>query len=70
MAQISFNAKALGTVRHEPNRDVSHAVVRGSHEALVFSRSGIDAIKEGLRLANIQGFNAASPDLPAGDVDS
>lgn len=69
MTQVSFNAKALGIASNDSCRDERHALAGGPHEAIVVIRPGIEAIREGLRLADIKCFNASEGHQPTGHID-
>ena len=69
MPQVSFNAQALGIARYEKDSDVSHAVSRSALQPVMVCRPGVEAITEGLRLANIKGLEIPSGKPLAGDID-
>ena len=72
MTKIGFNPKALSTAAPHGG-DVRHAFSGCSFEPVVVPDTGVEAIKEGLRLANVEGFvrppKQGGGHLPAEDVD-
>lgn len=70
MTKISFNAQALGIARYDKCSNVGHAVARSTFQPVVVCRPGIEAIMEGLRLANIEGFEIARDQPLTGDVNT
>ncbi len=70
MSQISFNAKALGIAIHTQRGDVRHALAGRTPKSFMVVRPGIEAIIEGLRLANIKGFEVPGNKLSTRDVDT
>jgi len=56
MAKIRFDPEANGRVFFDQNRDMSCAAAIRPFEPVVVMKPGIEAIYEGLRLANIKGF--------------
>jgi len=70
MAKISFNAQALGIARYNQGTNVCHAVTRSTFKPVMVSRPGIEAIFEGLRLSNIEGFIDLGRNEPASDIDT
>ena len=69
MSKISFNAKALGIATYSHDRNVGSTVVLRSFQPVMVSKPGIEAILEGLRLSDIEGFEATRRDFPACDID-
>lgn len=68
MSKIGFNDQTIGR-RDKPDGHVCHAVDGCAFEPVVVFQPGIEAIMEGIRLANIQGFKPPVPNGPAKDVD-
>lgn len=70
MPKIGFNAQALGISSYQQDADVCHAIAGSAPQTIVSFRPGVEAIIEGLRLANVKGFEVASDQFPTGDVDA
>ena len=56
MAKVCFDGKTSGQAFFDPNRDMSCSAVERPFEPVVVLKPGGEAIYEGLRLANIEGF--------------
>lgn len=70
MPKISFNAKALGIALNDQSANVRHAAAGCAIQSAMVIRPGIEAIIEGLALANIEGFKVPANKPPAGDVNT
>lgn len=70
MPKISFNAKALGVVNYHSHRNVSHLVAASAQKPVVVLKPGIEAIREGLRLAHIESFSSGFEGNSTSDIDS
>lgn len=69
MPKISFNAQALGIASHEVCPDMRSALTQRTAKPIMVFRPGIDAIIEGLSLANVEGFEVPRDQLPTDDID-
>lgn len=56
MPQVGFNPKAIGVVVRPQDGDVCRPLSDCAFRPVVVMKPGIEAIMEGLRLANIKGF--------------
>lgn len=74
MAKIGFDPKPLsGPIRHQPGTDRSRPHLQCALETFVLSTTGVEAVFEGLGLANIEGFKmrpAEALNGPADDVNA
>jgi hypothetical protein len=70
MPKVSFNANALGIASYNQSPNMGHAVSGCAFKPVMVCRSGIEAIVEGLRLANVKGFEATRGQFPTGNVDT
>lgn len=74
MAKIGFDPHPRsGVIRYEHAADVRSPHLQCTLEPIVTTTTGVEAIFEGLRLANVEGFKARSADdlsRPADDVDA
>ena len=67
MSKVSFNPQAQGRICYDHGGDVGGLRETGAFVPVVVHKAGIEAIIEGLRLANIQGFHvpdSAGPTAP------
>jgi hypothetical protein len=69
MPKISFNAKALGITTYKKSGDMRRTPSGCAFEPVMVFKPGIEAIIEGLRLANVEGFEHAGREFPAKDVN-
>lgn len=58
LKKISFNPKARGRIVLNQDGDVVRAKSRCAFEPVMVMKTGVDAIMEGLRLADVEGFDA------------
>ncbi|MFL5019687.1 hypothetical protein GR223_37225 [Rhizobium leguminosarum] len=69
MTKISLNAQAIGIAISSHNTDKISTGTRCAFIPVVVHKPGIDAIFEGLRLANIEGFEKPNASRFAKDID-
>jgi hypothetical protein len=73
MPKIGFDPKTLSSPVYEASADVGHAHLRCAFEPVVTGTVGVEAIFEGLRLADVERFKPRRPlnqDGPTQDVDA
>ncbi|MEP7240229.1 MAG: hypothetical protein ABI697_05035 [Devosia sp.] len=74
MTKIGFDPKPLsGPIRHQQGADVRSAHLQCALETFVTRSTGVEAVFEGLRLADIEGFEprpVRDLDQPADDVNA
>ena len=68
MAKFSFDPKPLGFT-DEHDTDMSSATQLATFQPVVVFRPGIEAIIEGLRLADVQGFPPPTTGGTTDDID-
>lgn len=69
MSKFSFDPKPLGFTTYEQRSDMGCAASNAAFEPCVVLRPGIDALIEGLSLANIEGFPPPTAGGATGDVN-
>lgn len=69
MSKISFNAQALGIALNDKSTNVRHTAAGCAFHPAVVIRPGIEAIIEGLALADIEGFKVPANKSPTRNVD-
>ncbi|WP_042118787.1 hypothetical protein [Rhizobium etli] len=69
MTKISLNAQAIGIAVSSHDPDKVRAQSACAFIPVVIHKPGIDAIYEGLRLADIEGFVKPDADKFAKDID-
>lgn len=57
MPKVSFNPQALGTIMTDEDGNVCRIVGESAFVPVVVHGTGVEALYEGLRLANIEGFD-------------
>ena len=70
MAQIGLGGKPLGRTLYTEDGKVCRTPSDCAFEAVVVLKPGIEAVVEGLRLANIDRFKSPGRNFDAGDVDA
>ncbi len=68
MPQIGFNPKALSGPVTPVDSNVRHAGLTTAFEPVVIDGTGVEAILEGLRLANIKGFESPKASGGSGNL--
>ena len=69
MPEFSFNPKPLGVTVDDQDADMRYAVPSCAFQPVMVFKPGIEAIMEGLRLANIESVPVDAVSALAGNID-